>query len=133
MHSMKTLFVIIIAFAVTLTGCRSFFSNSCKRLQQYGFGYKKEKGNSPSWDIITFYFYNDSGRNSGIGPEISGDRLKVTCDDVDNDGVDEFIIQSNLWKTYQTVLKVSPDSGKYHIQYNEGLNINYPIEGYYYR
>jgi hypothetical protein len=104
----------------------------CRTLRKLGFHYTKTGGwDSPSWDILLFSFFIDVKR-SGIGPEIAGDCLKVKCRDVDGDGLPEFIIQSQIYKTYRTILKVDPKVGGYHVYSTKGLGVAYPEEGYNY-
>ncbi len=107
-------------------------NSQCRKLHTYGFRYTITGGKSPTWDTVNFYFFR-SAEESNVGPRISGSCLKVECRDIDGDDLAEFIIQSNVTKPYKTILKVTLDSGSYHVQYTEGLKVSFPQEGFYYQ
>lgn len=128
-RNLMVLFIISIPILVYFYTLRRY--SPCKRLHSYGFRYKKLEGSSPTWDVFLFSF-EGSGRKASVkGPRIKGDRLKITCVDINNDDIPEFIIQSQVWETYKTILQVNIESGIYHVKENEGLKIYYAQEGYY--
>lgn len=124
------LFIIISILALFIYFCCG--NSQCKKLRKHGFSYSFSGGDSPTWDSIMFYFFKNT-ETTNLGPEISGSCLQVSCHDVDNDGFAEFIIQSQVTRTYKTILKVDIHSGKYHVLYTEGLKVHYPQEGYFYQ
>ena len=131
MRIVKISGMILGVIVVILLVYHAFWDDHCGELREYGFRYQYMEGSrSPGWDTVKFLFY--SPENAGIGPIVAGYRLKVSCHDTDDDGVDEFIIQSQVFETYQCILKVDPDSVHYHIHYIKGLNVHYPEEGFYY-
>jgi hypothetical protein len=128
------LLTISLVFVYLVFTDRKYPDRKCRELQQHGFWYEYDTGTgqtSATWDTILFFFESSEGKRVG-GPEITGSRLQVRCRDVDDDGVLEFIVQSQVPKEYQTILKVDPVSGNYHVHYTEGLKVRYAKEGYHY-
>lgn len=123
----------IIALIIVLVLAYCFLPDiQCRKLKKHGFDYEIMGAEvSPTWDDVFFFFRNPEGKKIE-GPWIAGSRLKVRCRDVDEDGMPEFIVQSKVYKTYQTILKVDLESGSYHVHYTKGLKVNYPQEGYHY-
>jgi hypothetical protein len=116
---------------ILILACFFFSGIQYRRLKRYGFSYKIEEAKFPTWKIITF-FSRDSDGKKVRGPLVAGDRLKLKCRDIDDDGVPEFIIQSNVWEAYRTILKVDLESGSYHVHYTKGLKVDFPPEDYHY-
>ena len=123
----RAIFLILFFFIFPI-GCR----NKCGDMKAGGFRYEYDNGaSSSSWDTIIFY-HEDSEGNRKDGPTISGDVLEVECTDIDNDGSLEVIIQSGIYNSYKTILKVDNDSKKINVYHTKGLKIDYPAEGYRY-
>jgi hypothetical protein len=123
--------IIISLGAISVLACFLYFiytKYQFNELRKYGFDYEIT---GDTWDTINF-FYIGANQKKIDGPLIAGDRLTVKCNDVDEDGIKEFIIQSKVWKTYRTVLKVDTTTGSYHILLTKGLKVNYPQEGYFF-
>jgi hypothetical protein len=128
------LLMISLVFVYLVFTHRKYPDRKCRELQKHGFWYEYEIGTSQTsatWDTILFFFESSEGKRVE-GPEITGSLLQVRCRDVDDDGVLEFIVQSRVTNGYQTILKVDPDSGNYHVHYTDGLKVHYPKEGYRY-
>ena len=127
--------LIIVIILVIFLRNHIFQSDHCEKLRKYGFDYGNDGigSRSPGWDTIQFDYWSPKKSGIGrIGPTIAGYRLKVNCYDIDNDGLEEFIIRSQVWEAKHCILKVDLDSGMYHVHYAKGLDISYPKEGFHY-
>ena len=102
-------------------------------LKKYGVVVTREGFESPS--LVGYKFDLKGPSITGPdSPEESGEHLVIEFRDLDGDGVEEVLIQSETLKDSRTVIKVLVEGGKavgFHILETHSMCLGFSKEGFY--